>query len=346
MKLSGILSLAVFVCASSTPTIDVPTEGVYTVSEPEQTAQGDIKYSPGNVMANGVNVYCIYYGDHSQDTKDIIERFVKGLSGSEWWGVVETYYGKNGHIKPTVTYKGSYQDNFSKGKSLSSNFFNNAINDIVDHAITAAKWPRDDDGIYVVFTSKDVSERTMFGGFCSDYCGYHGMNGNLKVSMVGDSTRCPGTLPPPGQAKGTAGCMQRYYRNQTDAKYSINRNQNADSMIDVLAHELAEAASDYENTWRDEQGLENGDKVSSSLIQCAAYMLDIKGIGEHSPYNDAYNVDFGVYGKYLLQSMWSASKQACVLSEKQSPSVFATRMRHVVEELPYLGNLNIRPMVY
>lgn len=76
--------------------------------------------------------------------------------------------------------------------------------------------------------------------------------------MIGDSTRCPGTLPPPGKDKGSPGCLQRYYRNQTSPTYSVNKNQAADGMVDVLAHELSETASDYANAWRDSTGFENG----------------------------------------------------------------------------------------
>ena len=110
-----------------------------------------------------------------------------------------------------------------------------------------AKWPHDPKGIYVVFTAKDVSETSSNGAICKDYCGYHGTTSDtgLKLAMIGDSTRCPGTLPSPGKDKGTPGCLQRYYRNQTDSTYSINKDQSADSMVDVLAHELSEVFTDF-----------------------------------------------------------------------------------------------------
>lgn len=123
--------------------------------------------------------------------------------------------------------------------------------------------------------------------------------------------------------------MQRYYRNQTDPTYSINKNQNADSMVDVLAHELSEAASDYANAWRDSTGYENGDK-------CASYFVEVKGIGAQSPFDTAYNVEFST-GKYLIQSMWSATEQKCLLKngEPSAKSIAAPRQS---------SKLSIKPM--
>ncbi|KAJ3316978.1 hypothetical protein HDV06_002520 [Boothiomyces sp. JEL0866] len=296
---------------TGTATVPPLPSGTYTVAEPKQTSQGHINNRGGNVMANGVNVYAIFYGAHSTGTQGIVKNFINGLGSSDWWTVVKSYTGSNGAINGQVTWAGSYQDNYSLGKTLKSG----DLDKIIDNSVQANKWPKDSNGIYVVFVNNDVSEQSSNGAFCKDYCGYHGITGSgLKSSMIGDATRCPGTLPPPGGSTGTAGCMQRYYRNQTDPTYSINGDQHADSMIDVLAHEIAETASDYDNAWRDGQGYENGDK-------CAPYFIKVQGIGATSPYNGAYNVDFGSNGKYLIQSMWSADKQGCLLKESDTPAV-------------------------
>ncbi|KAJ3317220.1 hypothetical protein HDV06_001834 [Boothiomyces sp. JEL0866] len=294
-----------------TTTKGTPATGTYTVKEPVQTAQGTINFNGGNVMANGVNVYGIFYGSHSSKTQSLIQNFVNGLSTSDWWTVVTSYTGDNGAINSQVKWAGSYQDNYSLGKNLQSG----DLDTIIDNAVTNAGWPKDDNGIYAVFVYNDVAEQSSNGGFCTQYCGYHGVTqSGLKSNMIGDATRCPGTLPPPGGSTGTAGCMPRYYRNQTDPTYSINGDQHADSMIDVLAHEIAETASDYDNAWRDGQGYENGDK-------CAPYFIKVQGIGATSPYNGAYNVDFGSNGKFLIQSMWSADKQGCLLKESDTPAI-------------------------
>ena len=188
---------------------------------------------------------------------------------------------------------------------------------IIDSAVAINNWPKDTNGIYVVFTAADVYESSGNGGFCKDYCGYHGITrSNLKLSMIGDATGCPGTLPSAdGKIKGTPGCMQRYWRNQTDSTYSVNGNQNADSMVNVLAHEIAETASDYANAWRDGSGYENGDKCGSYLLGLQSASAVSTGVYQ-SPFNGVYNVDFGDNGKYLIQSMWSATSQKCLMKQE------------------------------
>ncbi|KAI8903745.1 phosphate-induced protein 1 conserved region-domain-containing protein [Gorgonomyces haynaldii] len=286
----------------------------YKISEPSPTPQGNIKFNGGNVMANGVNIYGIYYGNHADSTKQLITKFVNNLGSSDWWTIVETYSGDNGQINNQVAYKGTYNDNYSLGKNLASG----SLNRIIDNAVKAASWPKDPNGIYVVFVASDVSEKSSNGGFCTDYCGYHGTTSSGLIStMVGDPTRCPGTLPPPGATKGTAGCMNRYSRNQTDPAYSVNKNAAADSMISVLAHEIAEAASDFDNAWRDGSGEENGDK-------CAAYFLNVQGVGASDPYDGAYNVQFADGTKYLIQSMWDAKRQGCYLGSGAQPKPTTT----------------------
>ncbi|KAJ3268686.1 hypothetical protein HDV01_002364 [Terramyces sp. JEL0728] len=309
-----LTALLAFACVQATPTVEDSASGTYTVKEPAQTAQGQINNNGGNVMASGVNIYAIFYGSHSSGTQALVKNFINGLGSSNWWTVVESYSGDNGQINGQVTWKGSYQDNYSLGKNLKSG----DLDKIIDNAVKVNKWPKDANGIYPVFVYNDVAEKSSNGGFCTDYCGYHGVTSSgLKSNMIGDATRCPGTLPPPGGSTGTAGCMQRYYRNQTDSTFSINKDQHADSMIDVLAHEIAETASDYDNAWRDDTGYENGDK-------CASYFINVQGIGSTSPYNGAYNVDFGTNGKFLIQSMWSADKQGCLLNESDTPAIQAS----------------------
>ncbi|KAJ3320080.1 hypothetical protein HDV06_005730, partial [Boothiomyces sp. JEL0866] len=306
-----LTALLAFASVHATPTVKDNASGTYTVKEPAQTAQGQINFNGGNVMASGVNIYAIFYGSHSTGTQSIVKNFISGLGSSDWWTTVKSYTGDNGAINGKVTLKGSYVDKYSRGKNLQSG----DLDKIIDNAVKVNKWSKDPNGIYSVFVYNDVAEQSSNGGFCTDYCGYHGITGSgLKSNMIGDATRCPGTLPPPGGSKGTAGCMQRYYRNQTDPTYSINKDQHADSMIDVLAHEIAETASDYDNAWRDDTGYENGDK-------CAAYFIKVQGIGATSPYNGAYNVDFGASGKFLIQSMWSADKQGCLLKESDTPAI-------------------------
>lgn len=293
MLLSLLFSTALCL-PSPTPT--------YTINEPAFTPLVPMAFSGGEVMTT-VKTFNIFYGDFKESTKAGIKKFLKGLSGSDYWKVVQEYTGKTTKLDEKITWEGVYSDNYSHGKSLDQM----GIGKIIMNAIAVNSWPSDDNAVYVVYISKDVSEKSWSGHHCTDYCGYHGLTGpksDLKFSMIGDPTRCPGTLPPLGQEKGTPGCLQRYFRNNTSPTFSVNKDQSLDGMVDILAHELAETATDYENGWRDSEGDENADR-------CAPYIIDAK----ISPfgYDKTYNVDFGENGKYLLQSMWGLKADKCVM---------------------------------
>ncbi|KAJ3318954.1 hypothetical protein HDU76_000681 [Blyttiomyces sp. JEL0837] len=283
--------------ATKTTTTGVPSSCTTTSS-----AQPRITYAGGPLLVNGINVYGVFYGAHSQDTIDKVGTFVSSLGKSDRWGVDRTYKDSNGKfINDQITWKGYYVDSGSQGNDISGKY-----DTIINAAAKAKGWPTNDkNGIYPIFVAPGISESSGSGSLCGDYCGYHtsGSGGRL-FNIIGDATACPGTLPAPGQCKGTAGCMQRPWRNQTDPTYSINGNQHADSMINVLIHEIGETASDYSNGYRDSAGEENADKCNGDYIT-----LQGSGAG-------TYNVDFAASGgsKYLVQSQWSLATQKCALA--------------------------------
>ncbi|KAJ3284340.1 hypothetical protein HDU76_008312 [Blyttiomyces sp. JEL0837] len=269
---------------------------------PTPTTQPRITYGGGPLLVNGINIYGIFYGSHSQDTIDKVGTFVSSLGKSARWGVDRTYKDSNGnHINDQITWKGYHVDTGSQGNDISGQY-----DAIIDAAAQAENWPTNDpNGIYPIFVAPGVTESSGSGNLCGGYCGYHTSgNGGRLFSIIGDAVACPGTLPAPGQCKGTPGCMQRPWRNQTDPTYSINGNQHADSMINVLLHEVGETASDYSNGYRDSNGDENADKCNGDYIT-------VQGSGAAT-----YNVDFASTGgaKYLVQSQWSLATQQCALA--------------------------------
>ncbi|KAJ3318953.1 hypothetical protein HDU76_000680 [Blyttiomyces sp. JEL0837] len=306
-SVSSVTSVPPPPTTTATPTSTLSTTGVPSSCTTTSSAQPKITYAGGPLLVNGINVYGVFYGDHSQDTIDKVGTFVNSLGKSSRWAVDRTYKDSNGnHINDQITWKGYYHDStLTQGTDISGK-----TQAIIDNAVAKMGWPKKDPiGIYNIFVGVGVKESmgSIFQkqSLCTDYCGYHNTDSNGRLfTIIGDAVACPGTLPAPGQCKGTAGCMQRPYRNQTDTTYSINGNQHADSMIDVLIHEIGETASDYSNGYRDSAGEENADK-------CAAYYINYLGSGAGT-----YNVDFSSSGgsKYLVQSQWSLDLQKCALS--------------------------------
>jgi hypothetical protein len=84
---------------------------------------------------------------------------------------------------------------------------------------------------------------------------------------------------------------------------SPNGNLGADAIVNVIAHESAEAVSDPTlNAWYDAKGNENADK-------CAWHFGSVSTLPNGAKYNIVVN---GM--KYLIQQNWNLSSQSCAMS--------------------------------
>lgn len=170
--------------------------------------------------------------------------------------------GTDGGLGPKIYVNG--QVNFIKSVSLGytrGNMLQDTdIAGIVGDAIAANLVPTDLNAVYYVLTSADVQEVT---GFCYQYCGWHGNftvnNQNLRVIYVGDTGSCP------------QGCSLQDEYTEAGVPTSPNNNWSADSMASVMAHELAESATDPDVNnvvaWMDYDGEEVGDKCAWTFGQ-------------------------------------------------------------------------------
>jgi Phosphate-induced protein 1 conserved region len=240
-----------------------------------------IEYHDGPVIGSP-NIYLIWYGNWNQgngtDTPEgqqIIRDFLYGLSGSGYYATNTGYYGSNGQVSGTFNVLGEFTDSYSYGARLSDA----NVRAVVAHAIGAASGsvPRDENGIYFVLTSSDVSEKS---GFCSKYCGWHTSGllsrTDIKYAFVGNAARCLKSCAP--------------------QNIGPNKNAGVDGMISVITHELEEANTDPDlNAWYDSNGAEDADKCAwsfgSNLLkdsQGAYYNIELPGTD-------------GLYHKYLVQ---------------------------------------------
>jgi hypothetical protein len=190
----------------------------------------------GPVMMGTVNVYLIWYGNHSASYKATVTDFCQNLGGSPYYNINTSYHNQSlVKLSNSVTCTSGATDNYSHGTS---------ITDTGIREIVAATNPTDANGIYVVMTSPDV---TASSGFCTQYCGWHThatIGGkDIKYSFVGNPARCPSACS--AQATGPNG---------TDG---------ADGAVSILAHEIEEAHTDPDlNAWFDSRGYENADKCA------------------------------------------------------------------------------------
>ena len=151
--------------------------------QPTKTNSTQILYHGGPVMNVANTVYAIYYGTFPSTTQPIINDFLTSLSGSNPYGVNNTY--NAGGVTPGVPFSytftapsGSqnpsgtvYFDSYSQGAQLGSS----SIPKIVAHAI-AGGLPANENGVYLVITAPDVK----IAGFCNSYCAYHTTSSSIS----------------------------------------------------------------------------------------------------------------------------------------------------------------------
>ncbi|KAI9346424.1 phosphate-induced protein 1 conserved region-domain-containing protein [Zopfochytrium polystomum] len=257
--------------SSSSPSPS-PVSTSTTTSAPSPSVSPVIFYGGGPLLTTQIDVYGVFYGNHSSDTVSVISTFTNSVGKSRWWDVVRTYTDGSGTpVTDAVRWAGAFVD---AGYSLGKNLVGNDAQSVVAAAAAANGWPKGSpNAVYALFLATDVRESldsTL--SICSAYCGYHTWNGQYNMVVVADATACPGDL------SGNPGCLQIPYRGATT---SVNNNLSADSMVNILAHELAEAATDYVNGWSDASGNENADL-------CNGKFGALIGPG--------YNVDFAASG--------------------------------------------------
>lgn len=239
----------------------------------------------GPTMTNKITVYYILYGTFSTTSKTILSNYTKGLNASAWWGINRPYSVGDIVFGGTKTYSAS-----------KTNLKQSDVEYQVRKAITSGTIGPvggSTDAIYVLLTDKTVDQReTTNVGFCTHYCGWHSymsFNGkNIKYSWVGSTVRCPSacSILRTGQAP--------------------NGNFEMDSMVSIIAHELAETATDPEmNGWMDVYGAENADKCS--------WDYGVTNVGTPKNANGLWNVQFGT-NKFLIQRNWAiVPAQGCSL---------------------------------
>jgi hypothetical protein len=275
-----------------------PTQGPtsYPILSPDTSAVGSngLAYGGGSVMTNPVRVYLVYYGSWTNTQAiGIINTFVTNLGTSQWWNIQTSYYfpnpttGARTYVQNGVTLGGYVMvpiDNNNGGTSL----VDSGVSNIISNQINAGKLPFDNDGVYIMISSKEVYE----SGFCSSDCGWHsaayvtGTSKIMKYGWIGDaSTQCPGSCTAFGSGP------------------TPNGNLAADGIVSVLAHEIAETVSDpLLSAWKNSDYTENADK-------CAWQFISTYKTASGAP----ANVNFGGHD-YLVQGNWkNRDGGGCVL---------------------------------
>ena len=236
-------------------------------------------HSGGSVMAGTAHVFAIFWeptgSTVSTNYNALIERFVPDLGASGLYHNNVQYTGVNGTISNMVL-SGVFVD--------TAPYPSNPISDAqvqaeVTHAKTVNGWASSIDNIFPVFTAKN--ENICLGNSCSftTFCGYHNFFGSNTLYAA---------LPYTGTNLSACG-----------VPVSPNHDFDADSTINVLSHELNEAATDpLLNAWFDSSGNEIGDKCNFNFGPTLSSGGDVVFSGH----------------PYEVQKEWDNRVSGCVLS--------------------------------
>jgi hypothetical protein len=257
-----------------------------------RTSTNGILYYGGPLIVHPVNVYYIWYGGWDfnsvtdptdKTTQTLLNTFGSSIGGTPYFNINTTYYDFNKkYVTGAVALPNSTVD--SGGPSTLSDA---DVQAIVANALANGALPTDPDGVYFVLTSKEVKESS---GFCTQYCAWHThgtINGeDIKYGFIGNpESQCP------------LNCAVQIN--------TPNSNYAADTMANLIAHELAESTTDPDlNAWFDRRGYENADKCAWKFGTTS----------QDSTNGPIYNVSFGGK-KWLLQQNWiNAGGGYCTLA--------------------------------
>jgi hypothetical protein len=266
------------------------SDGTGTIQEPVSTDStgAGIVYNTGPVML-GVNIYFILYGSWNNPNGNtittILGNFASSVGNSKWWNINTLYMDSGrGQVKPEVKL-GQFIDigyAFKTSTDNGKNLTDARVRTAVSNAITAGNLPFDTNGVYIVVGSSDI----RFPTECTQICAYHqftsvtkgGTTRNIKYALAADqSAACP------------TACNVR--------SLSPNGNGAADSLVNFVAHEVAEAATDpLLNAWVNNPG-------TASLVENAD-LCNLNFGATRSMGNGAiFNTTLGGRN-YLIQQNW------------------------------------------
>lgn len=277
-----------------------------------------LRYHMGPVLSTNITVHPLWYGTWQPSQKRIIRTFLRSISAvgtkapsiNGWWSTLRLYTDQTGsNVTANVRLGAEKNDRFySHGKTLTRL----SIQSVIKSAVSERTRPLPIDpsgGLYLVLTSHDVHVQDFCGG---QVCGFHYftypsiVGYALPFAWVGNSaTQCPGTCAYPF-------AVPDYIPGLKPLK-APNGDVGVDGMISVLAHEIAELATDpLINSWY-------AGEEQISPVEIADLCEGIYGTGGGGSYTGqmltdghgaTYNMN-GIGRRFLVQWVWHPVLNYC-----------------------------------
>jgi hypothetical protein len=203
---------------------------------------GDVQYADGgNVYVKGLKVFTIFFGSFPCNTSNLTNYFVRNLGNTSWFSVLTNYYYENvaagiprKYFNGTVSLSGSV-NYMPKATSL-------VVNDsyvrkkLLPTVFNKMNVQPDSNTLYaIIFNGNFTFTNELNKGrkWKYDWCGYHS-----GLYLVGRPDFYPYTVVGnPVDEVGKSGCSE--YTSDT-----VNGDTGGDSLVSVLAHEIAETITD------------------------------------------------------------------------------------------------------
>ncbi|XP_068649967.1 protein EXORDIUM-like 3 [Aristolochia californica] len=274
-------------------------------------------YHMGPVLTANITLHPIWYGNWKPAQKRIIRGFLRSISATGatrpcvagWWNTVRLYTDQTGANITRVVRLGEEKNDrfYSHGKSLTRL----SIQSVIKSAVTASTRPlpvNPKGGLYLLLTSEDVYVQD----FCGQVCGFHYftfpsiVGYTLPYAWIGNSAKqCPGVCAYPFAVPS--------YIPGLKALKSPNGDIGVDGMVSVIAHELAELATNpLVNAWYAGQD-------PSFPTEIADLCEGIYGTGGGGSYTGqmlngedgaTYNMN-GIRRRFLVQWIWNPVVNYC-----------------------------------
>jgi hypothetical protein len=216
-------------------------------------------YHGGPVLLGIQDVYFIWYGcwgtslcpSSDNKTMNILNDFASTVGNTPYAQINSLYADASGRpASSSFVYGGGVFDSYSQGSVLTEA----SLAEIINRQFQNFTLPQDPQGIYIIFTSADVTLQDATTQFCLTCCQRHGrtmINGAMTDwGFVGHTGRCPNACGIPSNLGVTP-----------------NGDYAGDAMASWLAHTLSEIVTnpDTVSGWYDRYGLENADKCTGTF---------------------------------------------------------------------------------
>ncbi|CAO3618515.1 unnamed protein product [Cunninghamella echinulata] len=257
----------------------------------------------GKVLSGYVNAYVIFYGDWSSENGTTDQKtflnFIDGVYSTSWFSILDQYSDNSGPgATRSLNLAAAINDKGSQGFQLSDhNTHKNIVLGAVQSGYLSENNQLDSDGVYIIVAGKDVNDSE----FCDRNCGYNSYSDQFQYVFIGYPGHCP------------MKCIPEINRNN-----SPNNSPTVDAQVTILSHELQDILTDPRNdAWV------IGKNGNGEIFELGDFCLNDKtdqttwfGTLKQTENKGSYNLVVSDTNKYLVTSIYSKQKNACLTSDE------------------------------